>query len=133
MPAGSRAGAFGPKRLTLAVLTFFSAIGLALATLGLYAVISYGVAQRTQEFGIRLAIGAPRSAIVALVVREGTRLACAGIALGVAAAAVATRLMASQLYGVAPPIRSCSRRWRRCWRWCRSARDTRGSARRPAT
>jgi len=65
-------------------------------------VISYTVAQRTREMGIRLALGADRNAILAMVVKNGTLLAGAGVVIGLAAAFLLTRLMASLLFGVGP-------------------------------
>ena len=75
---------------------------LLLATIGVYGVISYAVGQRLREFGIRLALGADRRNIVAMVVRRGTRLTIIGLALGLASAAAASRVMGSLLFAIAP-------------------------------
>jgi putative ABC transport system permease protein len=73
---------------------------LLLAAVGLYGVIAYGVSRRTREIGIRMALGARPGEVLRLVVRQGGRLAIAGIALGVLAAAGAARLLEALLYGV---------------------------------
>ncbi|MFZ0420919.1 MAG: ABC transporter permease [Candidatus Sulfotelmatobacter sp.] len=87
-------------RFTMLLLGAFSATALALAVIGIYGVLSYSVAQRRQEFGIRLALGAEYSDILGLVLRQGAILAIAGIAIGLMAALLLTRLMASMLYKV---------------------------------
>jgi putative ABC transport system permease protein len=88
------------KRFTSGILTSFAGIGLLLAVMGIYGVITYLVAQRTQEIGIRLALGAPRSAVVWLVSSQGLRMALAGVAIGLVGTALAARSMTSLLYGV---------------------------------
>ncbi len=87
-------------RFTTLLLGAFSATALALAVIGLYGVLSYSVAQRRQEFGIRLALGAEHAAILRLVVRQGLMLAMTGIAIGLTASVLLTRLMSNMLYGV---------------------------------
>lgn len=87
-------------RFTMLLLGTFSATALLLAMIGIYGVLSYSVAQRLQEFGIRLALGAERREILHQVVRQGLMLAVEGIALGLGAALLLTRLMASLLYHV---------------------------------
>ncbi|MGH9745185.1 MAG: ADOP family duplicated permease [Candidatus Acidiferrales bacterium] len=94
------ADAFGPKRLTLFLLVFLGVVALLLSSVGLYALISYSVSLRRHEIGIRLAIGAQPAHIRRLVLRQGLRLAALGVALGVAGALAATRLMQEILYGV---------------------------------
>ncbi len=89
-------------RLTGLLLSLFSGLALALAAIGIYAVLSYLVSTRTQEIGIRMAMGARGRDVVGLVVGRGFALAATGIALGLAASFALTRLMASFLYGVAP-------------------------------
>lgn len=77
-------------------------VALALSLAGIYAVVSFGVVARTQEFGIRVALGAAPAQIVRGVVGRAMRVAGIGVALGIALAAATTRGLASQLYGVAP-------------------------------
>ncbi|HEX5581012.1 MAG TPA: ABC transporter permease [Gemmatimonadaceae bacterium] len=87
-------------RVSVALLGIFAGIALLLAAIGIYGVISYAVAQRTREIGIRMALGASTSDVRKLVVRQGMAPALAGIALGIVGALAATRVMSSLLYGV---------------------------------
>jgi predicted permease len=89
-------------RAAAAILAFFGLLGLVLATLGTYGVMSYAVDRRRREIGICLALGAQRSDILARILRQGLTLAALGLALGLAAALFTTRLVASFLYGVSP-------------------------------
>lgn len=89
-------------RLYMLYLLAFAGVGLFLAVLGIYGVLTYSVARRTRELGIRLAIGAAPRQVSAMVIRDGTRLVIMGIALGLLAAFWLTRLMRSQLYEVSP-------------------------------
>jgi putative ABC transport system permease protein len=88
------------KRFTSVILASFAVIGLLLAVMGIYGVIAYLVAQRTQEIGIRLALGAPRSAVLWLVSSQGLGMALAGVAIGMMGTVVAARSLASLLYGI---------------------------------
>jgi len=88
-----------PKFL-MGILATFAALGVVLAAIGLFGVISYTVGQRTREIGIRMALGAGRGRVARLVVGDGVRLAIAGIVIGLAGAVAATRLIENLLYGV---------------------------------
>lgn len=87
-------------RLIMMLLTGFAAFAFVLAMLGLYGVISYSVAQRTQEMGVRIALGATRADLLKLVLRQGAVLAGFGIAIGIASSLALTRLMTAVLYGI---------------------------------
>ena len=89
-------------RFSLVIFGVFGAVALLLAALGIYGVTTYAVAQRTQEIGIRMALGARMSDVLKLVLSQGMSLALIGAALGVAGAFATTRVMSSLLFGVAP-------------------------------
>jgi putative ABC transport system permease protein len=89
-------------RMTSVVTSLFALVAALLATLGVYSLIAYSIAQRTREIGIRVALGAERKAVVALVVREGLALALAGVAVGIPVAFALTRLLETLLYEVSP-------------------------------
>jgi len=90
------------RQFSVFLLTAFGVAALVLASAGLYGVLSFSTSQRTREFGVRLALGARPRDIVSMVLREGLRLAAAGILVGVIAAAWLTRLLAGLLFGVTP-------------------------------
>jgi putative ABC transport system permease protein len=90
------------RRLAARLTASFALVALALAVLGIYGVVSYGVRRRTREMGIRMALGAERRVILALVVARGVKLALIGIAVGLASAMVATRFFKSLLFEVSP-------------------------------
>jgi len=89
-----------PRRFNALLLGVFAAIALVLAALGIYSVISYSITLRTREIGIRMALGANRSAILRMVLRKGMMLTLTGTALGLAGAFALTRWMSSLLFGV---------------------------------
>lgn len=94
------ATSYAARRLTMLLLTGFAALAMILATVGIYGVVSYLVGQRTQEIGIRMALGAQRRDILLLVLGEGTKMASLGAVIGTAASLLLTRLMTRQLFGV---------------------------------
>jgi putative ABC transport system permease protein len=89
-------------RFRTVLLSVFAGLALLLAAVGLYGVLSQSVSQRTNEIGIRMALGAQRGHVVSLVVREGVSLALAGIGVGLVAALLFTRFLTAMLYGVRP-------------------------------
>jgi predicted permease len=95
-------GSVTQQRFAVVVLGAFGALALLLASIGMYGVISYSTMQRTQEIGIRMALGAQRGNVLTMVLGHGSRLAGLGIAIGLAAALAMGHTMASFLYGVRP-------------------------------
>jgi predicted permease len=93
-------GGLARQRFTLLMVGLFAGIALTLAAIGIYGVMSYLVAQRTHEMGIRLALGARQRSVMTLMLGQGMVLAGSGVAIGLAGAFALTRLMASLLYGV---------------------------------
>jgi putative ABC transport system permease protein len=88
------------QRFSMLLLGVFAGLALILAAVGIYGVMSYSVAQRTHEIGIRIALGAQRSDVLKLAIGQGLRLVITGVAIGLAAAFVLTRVMSSLLFGV---------------------------------
>ena len=99
-----------PHRLTMFLLGIFAALALILTAVGIYGVVSYSVAQRTREIGIRIALGAPRNSVLLMTLRKGLVLGAVGIGIGFLVALGLTRLIAAQLFGVSPtdPLTYCA-------------------------
>jgi putative ABC transport system permease protein len=90
------------RRLTMIMLMIFAGVALILAAVGIYGVISYSVTQRTQEIGIRMALGAQRRQVLFFVLRNGLVIALLGMILGLAGALAATRYLEAMLFGLTP-------------------------------
>lgn len=90
------------RRFVMRLLATFAIVAVLLAAIGLYGVVSYGVAQRTREVGVRVALGAQRGDVLRLVLSGGLSLLAVGVALGLAAAAMTTRFLGALVFGVSP-------------------------------
>jgi putative ABC transport system permease protein len=97
-----RAESLAGRRVTVIMLSVLALLALILAAVGIYSIMSYSVAQRTSEIGIRMALGAQASDVFRLILRQSVRMTMIGIGAGVIAAAAAMRVMRSLLFGVAP-------------------------------
>jgi putative ABC transport system permease protein len=93
---------YAQPRFTLLVLGVFAGVGLVLVAIGVYSVISYTVSRQTQEIGIRMALGAGRGDVIAMVMRMGLWLMSGGLALGLAASLAVNRVLSAELWGVTP-------------------------------
>jgi predicted permease len=91
-----------PERIAAAVTGAMGLLGLLLAAVGLYGVVSYTVSQRTREIGVRMALGADRARVLGMIVRDGMKLVVIGVVIGMVLAAAGTRVMAGFLFGVSP-------------------------------
>jgi putative ABC transport system permease protein len=89
-------------RTYMKFIGLFAGVGLVLATVGLYGIMSYSVARRTHEIGIRMALGGKRSDVLALIIKKGFVLIVVGLVIGVAVGLALTRVLRSLLYGVTP-------------------------------
>ena len=96
------AESIAPRRFNLLLLATFAIVALVLVALGIYGVVAYAVAERTQEIGIRMALGAERRAVVSMMVRQTMSSVAAGVVAGLLAALLVTRLLETLLYDVAP-------------------------------
>src|SRR6266516_1540062 len=94
--------AIARQRFSMLLLGSFAALALVLAAVGIYGVMSYSVAQRTHEIGIRIALGAQRGDVVGMTMKQGLKLVGVGLLIGLASAFVLTRVMASLLFGISP-------------------------------
>jgi putative ABC transport system permease protein len=92
--------AVAQRRFSMLLLGVFAGLALVLASVGIYGVMSFDVARRSQEIGVRMALGAEPSGVLLMVLRQGMRLAIIGVVLGLAGARVLTRFISSQLYGI---------------------------------
>ncbi len=97
-----RAASLAPPRLTATLLGLFASLALVITAAGIAGVIAFSVSQRTQEFGVRVALGASRADVVSMVVGEGVRLAVAGLSIGLLGAVVLGGLLSTVLFGVGP-------------------------------
>jgi putative ABC transport system permease protein len=89
-----------PRRFALTLIGVFAALALLVASIGIYGVISYSVTERTQEFGLRMALGAMRGDVLRIVLGRGLRMVGIGIAVGTLGALAVTRVLAGYLFGV---------------------------------
>jgi ABC-type antimicrobial peptide transport system permease subunit len=112
---------FQRENLIASLTALFGVLGLVLAAVGLYGVLAFTVERRTGEIGVRMALGADRGRVIAMVLRNAFWQVAVGVAIGIPAAIVAGRLMATQLFGIEPGDRlmrrspHCCSAWRPCW------------------
>jgi putative ABC transport system permease protein len=97
-----RSGSLEQRTLTATLLGLFGLLALVITATGIAGVIAFSVNQRTQEFGVRMALGAQRGAVLAMVLRQGLQLVLIGLAIGLAGALVLTRVLATLLFGIEP-------------------------------
>ena len=93
-------GALGARKFTMRLLASFAVLAVILATIGVYGVMSYAVASRTQEMGIRMALGARATQVVSMVLRQGMRTIALALVIGLVISIGATRVLETQLFGV---------------------------------
>jgi len=106
---------FAGPRFGFLLMTIFGAIGLVLVTIGVYSVLAYTTVRRTQEIGIRMALGAKGSDVLGLVIRMGLRLVGIGVGLGLIASLALGRVIATQLWECRRTTRGRSRAFQCCW------------------
>ena len=92
--------AVAERRLSTTLLAVFASLALLLAAIGIYGLMSFDVTRRTQEMGLRMALGAAQGSVLSLVVGQGMRLACVGLGIGLVGAIAAGRLIEHQLFGI---------------------------------
>jgi ABC-type antimicrobial peptide transport system permease subunit len=90
------------RRFNMLLMTIFAGVGVLLATVGLFGMLSFAVAQRTREIGVRMALGARRADVIRMILADSARLSVAGLAIGGLAAVAAARAIRSMLFGVTP-------------------------------
>ena len=108
-----RAEALAAPRLTATLLGIFAGLALLMTLAGIGGVIATSVTARTREFGVRMALGAGRETVLAMVVRQGVTLVAIGLAIGLAGALALSRVLSAYLIKPRRTIRSCSSSWRR--------------------
>jgi predicted permease len=100
--ADVRSASIAPRKLTATLLGLFGLLALVITATGIAGVIAFSVNQRTQEFGVMMALGAPRVNVLAMVLRQGLQLVLIGLAIGLAGALVLTRMLSTMLFGIEP-------------------------------
>ena len=100
--ADVRSASIAPRKLTATLLGLFGVLALIITATGIAGVIAFSVNQRTQEFGVMMALGAPRVNVLAMVLRQGLQLVLIGLAIGLAGALVLTRMLTTMLFGIEP-------------------------------
>jgi ABC-type antimicrobial peptide transport system permease subunit len=96
------ATSLGTRRFAVTLMSAFAGIALLLAAIGVFGVISYSVTQRTQEIGIRMAIGAARGDVLGMVLKDGCKLAAVGVTAGLIGSAIVSNMVKNQLFEVSP-------------------------------
>jgi ABC-type antimicrobial peptide transport system permease subunit len=100
--ADVRSASIAPRKLTATLLGLFGLLALIITATGIAGVIAFSVNQRTQEFGVMMALGAPRVNVLAMVLRQGLQLVLIGLAIGLGGALVLTQMLTTMLFGIEP-------------------------------